>query len=97
MVEWREPGQVSHGSSSHQVLLVLVVSALNTHLQLMKTQTYRCTMDALNMPTHALLSTSNRARTCWWPLLLCETQENARTFFSVKMKTTDNTITGKVR
>lgn len=55
MVEWKEPGRVYRGSSSLQAPLAFIVSVLKTHLEQMKTQTYRSMMAALKMQTHALL------------------------------------------
>lgn len=54
VVEWKEPGWVSRGSSSLPAPPAFIASVLKTHLQQMETQTCRLMMAALNMLTHAL-------------------------------------------
>lgn len=55
MVEWREAGLGSHGSTTPLAPQVYVVSVLKTLLQQLKTQTCRSIMDVLHMLILALL------------------------------------------
>lgn len=59
VVEWKEPGPVSHESSSLLEPVVFVVSVLKTRLQQRKTPTCRSMMAALHMLTHALLKSTS--------------------------------------
>lgn len=56
VVEWKEAGLGSHGSSTPLAPQVCVVSVLKTPLKQIKTQTCRSMTDALNMPSLASLT-----------------------------------------
>lgn len=59
VVEWREDGRASQGNSSIQAPKRSVASVLKTHLQTIKTPTYRSMMVAFIMRIHALLESTS--------------------------------------